>query len=169
MWHIINLVLLSRNPRAHGTRVCTLEKYLPETAFVAIHVLMEHAFVRITRRDDDEGKSQSTCSWNTRLYLITFTRKSWLSRNPRAHGTRVCTKNFNHGLASASQSTCSWNTRLYKCLNLKMRPSSRNPRAHGTRVCTRERIAINLRFVAIHVLMEHAFVPTSRILLSRSF
>ncbi len=105
---------------------------------VAIHVLMEHAFVRNPYSVFLWGRcwSQSTCSWNTRLYGV-----------PRGVGD-----------GRLSQSTCSWNTRLYSRTRVNLEFGSRNPRAHGTRVCTELRRAQRLRRVAIHVLMEHAFV-----------
>ncbi len=46
--------------------------YMPrcvsEKAAVAIHVLMEHAFVYDYSNPRLANLSQSTCSWNTRLY-----------------------------------------------------------------------------------------------------
>ena len=102
------------NPRAHGTRVCTTKfgdeiftavsiHVLMEHAFVpriidarnsaqvSIHVLMEHAFVRRRMPICWDSVSQSTCSWNTRLYSATSSTSASRGLNPRAHGTRVCT------------------------------------------------------------------------------
>ncbi len=129
--------------------------------------------------------SQSTCSWNTRLYTSATPLAQASSRNPRAHGTRVCTCLISllgrfsvaiHVLMEhafvlhtklitgpyPSQSTCSWNTRLYYMRQAVSFQQGRNPRAHGTRVCTPFLPLEGRRPVAIHVLMEHAFVPSHR-------
>ena len=171
----------SLNPRPHGARVCTRHLLTLVAGRVSIHVPMEHAFVLLLglllllsqstcpwntrlypclpRLRTSTWGSQSTCPWNTRLYRgHLLSRRRW-RLNPRAHGTRVCTRSpaqrgphrsqstcsWNTRLyvdpnhtprAGESQSTCSWNTRLYDLDSAGGGRQRLNPRAHGTRVCT---------------------------------
>ncbi len=153
-----NLIDPSRNPRAHGTRVCTegatincptevAIHVLMEHAFVrplpdhtnrrvvAIHVLMEHAFVRFHRAERWRFGVAIHVLMEHAFVLLLQASVSVICRNPRAHGTRVCTLEFAVRNPGTSQSTCSWNTRL----NIG-------------------NLATGQPGVAIHVLMEHAFV-----------
>ncbi len=147
-----------RNPRAHGTRVCTSSISWKQTSEVAIHVLMEHAFVPPNSNFRSTLWSQSTCSWNTRLYhekackclprvaihvLMEHAfvlRKCFPSipsrRNPRAHGTRVCTSLFTQGARRAVAIHVLMEHAFVPSEMSSTKTSRRNPRAHGTRVCT---------------------------------
>ncbi len=163
LFPVMEVILRCRNPRAHGTRVCTFFSLEGEPLMVAIHVLMEHAFVLNRRVETMKYASQSTCSWNTRLYALHRRKKlhyvaihvlmehAFVPSEPvrgRSHSVAIhvlmehafVLPETNTKRIIKSQSTCSWNTRLYAANR-----------------------AIFSEGVAIHVLMEHAFVPVQEL------